>query len=200
MRRVDQQVSTSVQTDPNDPLTYQFYTDNAARGENDGAEAQFSRQLTPRWQLRGTLGLLHTRYLDFHYSVVTTDAAGNPQVTLRDLSGRTQEYAPDQQLSLSLVYRHPQGWFGSVDAQYSAGYYFSASHDQRAAARTLVNLRAGREWGAWSASLWVRNLGNAFYALHGFYFGNEPPDFPNKLYLSPGEPRQIGLTLRYQTN
>jgi hypothetical protein len=35
--------------------------------------------------------------------------------------------------------------------------------------------------------------------MHGFYFGNEPPDFANKLYLSPGEPRHAGITLRYRT-
>jgi iron complex outermembrane recepter protein len=198
MRRVDQQVATSVQTDPSDPLTYQFYTDNAARGENYGAEAQATWLLAPHWQLNGTLGLLRTRYLDFRYKVVTLDASGNPQVVLRDLSGRAQEYAPQQQLSLTAQYRRPSGWFARIDGQYSAGYYFSASHDQRAAARTLVNMRVGRESGAWSMSLWARNVFNTFYAAHGFYFGNEPPDFANKLYLSAGEPRQIGVTLRYE--
>jgi outer membrane receptor protein involved in Fe transport len=198
MRRVDQQVATSVQTDPSDPLTYQFYTDNAARGENYGAEAQAAWQPAPHWRLEGTLGLLRTRYLDFSYKVVSFDANGNPLVALRDLSGRAQEYAPGQQLSLSAQYRRPDGWFARLDTQYSAGYYFSASHDQRAAPRTLVNLRAGLERGAWSMSVWTRNLFNTFYAAHGFYFGNEPPDFANKLYLSPGEPRQVGVTLRYE--
>jgi iron complex outermembrane recepter protein len=198
MRRVDQQVATSVQTDPSDPLTYQFYTDNAARGENFGAEAQAVWLLAPRWELNGTLGLLRTRYLDFSYKVVAADAGGNPQVVLRDLSGRAQEYSPEQQLSLSAQYRRPSGWFARVDGQYSAGYFFSASHDQRAAARTLMNVRAGLERGGWSVSLWSRNLFNAYYAAHGFYFGNEPPDFANKLYLSAGEPRQIGVTVRHE--
>jgi len=198
MRRVDQQVSTSVQVDPNDPLTYQFFTDNAARGYNAGAEAQLRWRPAPRWTLEGTLGLLRARYAEFSYRVVNYDASGNAQVILRDLAGRAQEYAPSVQASLALGWRHPSGWFARLDGQHSAGYYFSASHDQRAAARTLVNLRAGWARDAWELSAWSRNLFDATYALHGFYFGNEPPDFANKLYLSPGEPRQIGLTVRYR--
>jgi iron complex outermembrane recepter protein len=198
MRRIDEQVSTSVQTDPNDPLTYQFYTDNAAKGYNAGTEAQLQWQIASRWQAEGTLALLRARYLDFSYRVVSYDLNGVPQVVLRDLDGREQEYAPAQQLSLALGYRDPAGWFARLDAQHVAGYYFSASHDQRAPARTLVNLRAGYSRGSWEVSAWTRNLTNASYALHGFYFGNEPPDFANKLYLSPGEPRQVGLTVRYQ--
>jgi iron complex outermembrane receptor protein len=50
----------------------------------------------------------------------------------------------------------------------------------------------------WEASLWVRNLLDQRSALHGFYFGNEPPDFANKLYLEQGDPRQVGLSLRYR--
>ncbi|MFM2290143.1 MAG: hypothetical protein RL684_3286, partial [Pseudomonadota bacterium] len=33
--------------------------------------------------------------------------------------------------------------------------------------------------------------------LHGFYFGLEPPDYANKLYLQQGDPRQVGVTLGY---
>ncbi|MDH4167738.1 MAG: TonB-dependent receptor, partial [Gammaproteobacteria bacterium] len=38
MWREDQQVATSFQLDPGDPLSYVFYTDNAARGRNYGLE------------------------------------------------------------------------------------------------------------------------------------------------------------------
>jgi hypothetical protein len=197
MRRVDQQVSTSVQTDPSDPLTYEFYTDNAARAENLGAEAALDWQTSPRWQLGGTLGLLRARYLDFSYNETSYDSSGNPVVVRRDLAGREQEYAPALQLALHAEYRHPAGYYARLDTQYSAPYYFSASHDQRARSRRLTNLRLGWQRGAWDASLWARNLFDASYALHGFYFGNEPPDFANRLYLQPGDPRQLGVTLRY---
>jgi iron complex outermembrane receptor protein len=202
MRRLDQQVSSSVQTDPTDPLTFEFYTDNAARGENYGAEAQARWQATPRWNFAGTLGLLRTRYIDFSYEVVQDDAAGNPVIARRDLSGRAQEYAPAYQLSLSGEYRRPLAAGAEVyvhlDASRTAGYYFSASHDQRANAYGLLNARLGWQRHRWDVSLWARNLLDATYALHGFYFGNEPPDFADHLYLQNGAPRQMGVTVRFQ--
>jgi len=43
--------------------------------------------------------------------------------------------------------------------------------------------------------LWGRNLFDKRYAVRGFYFGNEPPDFPNALYTRQGDPRHIGVTI-----
>ena len=205
MRRVNEQVSSSVQTDPSDPLTFQFYTANAARGENYGLEAQGSWRLSSAWRLSGTLGLLGSRYLDFAYDVASVDVNGTPQVVRRDLSGRAQEYAAPYQASVGIDYERAAAlpldearWQLHVDVARSAGYYLSASHDQRAPAHGSVNLRAGLAARRWEASLWVRNLLNQYSALHGFYFGNEPPDFPNRLYLEHGDPRQVGVTVRYR--
>ena len=33
--------------------------------------------------------------------------------------------------------------------------------------------------------------------LRGFYFGNEPPDFPPTLYTRLGDPRHYGITVSY---
>lgn len=200
MRRQDEQVSSSVQTDASDPLSYQYYTDNAARGENSGLEATLHWRPAPRWQLGANLGLLSTRYIDFSYNVASTDANGDPVVAKRDLSGRDQEYAPHFNVQLSAEYHHPSGWFGRVDAQAVDGYYFSSSHDQQAPSHRLVNLRLGYEQGRWSTSFWVRNVFNAYYAAHGFFFANEPPDWIEKRYVEAGDPRQLGVTLRYALN
>lgn len=207
MRRVNQQVSSSLQVDPTDPLTYEYYTDNAARGENYGLEAEGGLQVDAHWRVGASLGLLGTRYLDFAYNVVNYDASFNPHVELRDLSGRQQEYAAPWQGSLNVDYERASKlvlagggyakWQLHVDAARSAGYYFSASHDQRAAPHGSINLRAGLAGTRWEASFWVRNLLNQDSSLHGFYFGNEPPDFANKLYLQRGDTRQVGLSLRY---
>ena len=53
--------------------------------------------------------------------------------------------------------------------------------------------RAGRR------ILWGRNLLDKNYTVRGFYFGDEPPDFNNKLYVQLGEPRNWGvhLTVRF---
>jgi outer membrane receptor protein involved in Fe transport len=59
----------------------------------------------------------------------------------------------------------------------------------------LLNARVGYEGESWLVSLWARNLFDRNYAVRGFYFGNEPPDFPNTLYTRLGDPRQIGITI-----
>jgi iron complex outermembrane receptor protein len=33
--------------------------------------------------------------------------------------------------------------------------------------------------------------------VRGFYFGNEPPDFPAALYTRLGDPRHYGITVKY---
>ena len=36
------------------------------------------------------------------------------------------------------------------------------------------------------------------YAVRGFYFGNRPPLFENERYVQLGEPRQFGITARWE--
>jgi outer membrane receptor protein involved in Fe transport len=181
MRRQSMQVYTSVQLDPTNPATYVYYTDNAAAADNIGMEAEWRWRPAPRWQLAGSGALQRTRFI------------GNGLAP----DGRAQPYAPGWQLAANVGYEHPAGPYARLDVQAQDGFYFSASHDQKAAARLLLNLRVGWRNGAWNASAWARNLLDRHYALHGFYFGLEPPDYASKLYLQQGDPRQIGVTLGY---
>ena len=195
-KRKNQQVSTSYQaacppgsSNPDgscsDPLSFVYYTDNAASGLNYGVEAALRWQVHRDWQLAGTLGLLRTRYDNYLYGE-------------RDLSGRDQAHAPRYDFSLSATYRHPSGWFSRIDWSGKDAFYFDASNDARSSVYELVNWRVGVDRQRWSASVWVHNLFNRRYAVRGFFFGDEPPDFPNKVYVRWGDPRQVGLTASYR--
>ncbi len=179
--RNDQQVRTSFQLDPNDPLSFVFFTDNAAKGRTAGLEADLSWRPNEAWQFYANVGLLKAEFEDF----VT------PQV---DLSGRRQAHAPDYTFALGGLYRHPSGYFVRLDFTARDEFYFDVSHDQKSFATELVNARIGYDTDRWSAQLWARNLFDERYPVRGFYFGNEPPNFPNELYLRFGDPRQIGVT------
>ena len=185
MRRTDQQVSTSVQVDPGDPLSFIYLTDNAARGENYGLELEATWRASERLRVDAGVGLLRTRYLGY-------------SIGSRSLDGRDQAHAPREQLTLSAEYRDPRGFYLRADAQHVAAFYFSESHDQRSRPYQLVNLRAGYDAERWGVSLWARNAFDAQYAQRGFFFGNEPPDFPDKLYIQPADPRQVGASLWVQ--
>jgi iron complex outermembrane receptor protein len=184
MRRSDQQVSSSVQVDPTDPLTFVLLTDNAARGENFGLETQLAWQVLRSLRIEATLGLLRARFLDY-------------QLEGRDLNGRDSPHAPRVQAGLALAWAHPQGLFAGAEFNAQEGFYFSASHDERAHARQLLTLRAGYDAGRWVATVFARNLLDERYAVHGFFFGNEPPDFVSRRYVQNGDPRQIGLRVSF---
>jgi len=174
-------VRTSFQLIPGDPASFVFLTDNAARGRTLGLEAELRWTLSEMLELYANAGLLDAEFEDF----VT------PQV---DLSGRAQAHAPDYTLAAGASFRHPNGVFARLDVTARDAFYFDVSHDQRSQPYELVSGRVGYETDRWSVQLWVRNLFDRRYAVRGFYFGNEPPDFPDTLYTRAGDPRQLGVT------
>jgi iron complex outermembrane receptor protein len=185
MWREEQQVATSFQLVPGDPLSYVFFTDNAARGRNYGLETSVSWQVLERVSLGATLGLLHSEYLGYQYGD-------------RDLDGREQAHAPGYQYSLSAQWGGEQGWRVRADLSGTDAFYFDASHDQRSNPYTLLNLKAGYARGPWSVQAWIRNLTNEDPAVRGFYFGLEPPDYANKLYVQRGDGRLAGITVQWR--
>jgi outer membrane receptor protein involved in Fe transport len=114
---------------------------------------------------------------------------------LDDLSGRGQAHAPRYTIAAGVVYRHPNGLFARIDGTAKSSFYFDVSHDQKSTAYELVNARVGYAGEQWLLSVWARNLFDTNYAVRGFYFGNEPPDFPNTLYTRLGDPSQVGVTI-----
>jgi len=188
MRRTDQQVDSSTQLDPGDPLSYVLFIDNAARGENFGFEGNISWNATQRLQLSSSVGLLHTRYIDYEYG---------PDDDRVVVSGREQATAPEYQVGFGVQYRDPTGWLARVDTQSVDDFYFSASHNEKSDPYTLVHVKLGYATERWSAFAWMRNAFDEEYSLRGFYFGNEPPDYPDKRYVQAGDPRTVGVTVNY---
>jgi outer membrane receptor protein involved in Fe transport len=185
MRRYHQQVSSSVQLDPQNPLTFVLLTDNAARGENFGIESQLGYRPVPSLRFGASIALLRARFLEY-------------QLEGRDLAGRDDPHAPNYQLGLTAEWHSPAGWFARIEGQAVDGFYFSASHDQRAPSYRLVNLRLGYERERWQATLYARNLLDEHYAVRGFFFANEPPDWIAKRYIQNGDPRQVGARISFR--
>ena len=188
MKRTDMQIAISTQLDPiGDPSSYVFYTDNASGGRNLGVESSVRWRVMERLELGGSLGLLRTRYSGFRPDGVT------------DASDRDQAYAPEYQVGLNATWRHPAGWMARVDFTASDDYYFDVPENNiRAGAYSLTHLKAGYEAERWAVYAWSRNVFDEDYTIRGFYFGNEPPDFPATRYTQLGEPRQFGVTARWE--
>jgi outer membrane receptor protein involved in Fe transport len=184
-KRKDMQISTSRQTDPNDPLTFVFFTGNAATGSNYGIETDFNYQLNNNFDVYGSLGLLRAQFDDF----VTTE--GN-------FNGRDQAHAPRYNFSLGAQYHMLNGFFVRLDANGKDSFYFSDSHQQQSKSYQLYNLRIGYEKDNWSVMLWGNNIFNKQFATRGFFFGLEPPNYENKLYTQLGSPRHVGISFDYE--
>ncbi len=181
-RRVDQQVRTSFQLVSGNPASFGFATINVDKGETLGVEADIRWFLSDRWELYANIGLLDATLGDF------PNLQPGP-------SGREQAHSPRYTFAGGMVFRHPNKVFARIDVTARDAFYFDVSHNQRSKAFELLNMRVGYEGESWTASLWARNLFDKNYAVRGFYFGNEPPDFPDTLYTRSGDPRQIGVTV-----
>jgi len=198
MQRTDQQVQISSQQDDGNPNSFYFYTSNAATGTNIGAEFDAKAKLESGLTARFSLGLLKTFVDEYEF--------WEDEETMAKLGDREQAMAPLYNFSFGVNYRHSSGVFADVEFTGKDEYYFSDSHNQRSDAYQLLNLTTGYSNDKWTISLWGKNIMDIRYATRGFYFGNEPiwnsdisdHEYPDKLYLSYGDPLHYGMIVKYQ--
>lgn len=192
MKRTDMQIAISRQLILGDPSSYLLYTDNASGGRNMGIESSVRWRATERLDFGAALGLLRTSYSGFR-----PDDESGP-------SDRDQAHAPEYQASVNATWRHPLGWMARVDVTATDDYYFDVpdgdvnKSNSRSGAYTLAHLKAGYEAERWAVYAWGRNVFDEDYYTRGFFFGNEPPDFAATRYTQLGEPRQFGVTFRWE--
>jgi len=183
-KRQDMQISTSQQTDPNDPLTFVFFTGNAATGSNYGLESDFSYLLSSNFNLFGSVGLLKAQFDNF-------------STGLGDFDGRDQAHAPRYNFSLGLEYHRLNGFFARFDASGKDSFFFSDTNSQQSKSYQVYYLRIGYEKESWSVTLWGNNIFNKKFATRGFFFGLEPPNYEDTLYTQLGSPRHLGLSFDF---
>jgi hypothetical protein len=80
------QVSTSLQLDPEDPLTFMYLTDNADSGESWGLESSATILAGERLEFAATLSWMESRYHGYRFGE-------------RDLEGRAYAHAPEWKAS-----------------------------------------------------------------------------------------------------
>lgn len=182
--RRDQQLKFAIQDNPSDPLSFTYITESVGRGRGTGIELEGSYKMLPWWSLFGSGSVMETQFTS-----VPQESAS--------LQGRAFSHAPRWQYSAGTRAELGSGFFVRTEVSGRDSFYFDDSHDQRSDPYSLLNASLGWRSGGWSVTAWGRNLGNESYPLRGFYFGNEPPDFPNRLYTQRGDPRAFGVTVSY---
>ena len=181
--REDQQVLISTQVDPTDPNTFSFLTQNAAEGTNKGLELNIDMQLQESLNFFARLGVLKTEI--------------NNWKSRPDLEGRAQAHAPKKSYAFGMNWSITDRASLSIDLVGKSSFYYSDSHNNQSKAYSLTNINFDYLIGSWTYSIWARNIFDEYYSVRGFYFGNEAPDFKDTLYERHGDPRHLGLSVRY---
>ena len=182
--RRDQQLKFAVQNDPSDPLAFTYITESVASGRSMGLELDTTTTLSS-WCDLWVVG-----------SVMESELVSVPDESV-SLQGRSFSIAPSWQYATGLRFRLPRGVFSRVEITGKDAFYFDDSHNQHSNPYSLVNFSIGRQFDGWNITAWSRNIFNERYDTRGFFFGNEPPDYPSKLYVQRGDPRAFGLTVAY---
>lgn len=191
MSRDDQQARGSLTFPRGDGSTaFIDYTDNAARGSNQGIEWEAAWQLNDVLRISGALGLLSAEFDRY----ITANG--------EDVSGREQPHAPSWQYQLAGDWEIGSGLSLGLELTGMDSFYFSDRHDTRSPRRTLLNGYISWQQGAWQLQLWGRNLTDENYYNRGFgSFGNDPrKEYAVEPYYQFGEPRTIGLSAQYNLN
>ena len=191
MLRENLQVNVSSQQNPGNPNSFYYFTSNAGSGHNYGAEIEGSHILfNNKLKLTSSIGYLET-WID-KYEFYTSDT----EITIR--GNRDQSQSPELTCSMVADIMPTKEITLRVDYSLKESYYLSDSHDFKSDAYQLLNLSASYKLNSMLISIWAKNIIDVRYPVRGFYFGLEPNDFTEKLYLQWGDPFQIGLTLRYE--
>lgn len=181
--RDDQQVLISTQVDPSDPNTFSFLTQNAAKGTNHGLELNIDLQPNEVLNIFARFGLLKTEIKNWQ--------------SRPDLEGRAQAHAPEKSYALGLNWSISDQASLSIDIVGKSSFYYSDSHNNKSKSYSLTNMSYDYFVDSWTYTIWARNVFDEYYSTRGFYFGNEAPDFTDTLYERHGDPRHIGISVRY---
>ena len=190
MNREDQQVNISSQQEEGNPNTFYFYTANATTGYNFGMEFEHVFNITDDFKIFYNIGYLNTNVDAYEFK--TNDVH---TVTLGD---REQAQAPKYSYSYGINYKYPFGITLSCETSGKDEFYFSDSHDMKSEKYQILNVILGYDYKSFSITGWSENILDERYAIRGFYFGLEPPNYEDKLYIQWGDPVQYGMTLKYQ--
>ena len=190
--RIDQQVSISAQQNESDPNSfYYFTTNNEGEGYSRGLEFDLKVKIFNNISLKTSLAYLDTWTSRFSYNISENE--------IQIGGGREAAMAPKISSSISLAYDH--NLFSlALSQNYKDKYYFSDSHDLMSDSYSITNFSVSKVIENFKISFWAKNIFDERYAVRGFYFGLIPPNYEDKLWISYGDPKQVGVSIRFSFN
>ena len=178
------------------PCSFTDFLDNASKGENYGAELEFTWLASDFVQFYGSLGLLRATFKDFEsFTHVDADPVNG---IAKDLDGHEQAHAPSYQFAAGVEFALTDNLTAGLEVEGKEAFYLSPRHNEKTNRYELVNARLKYRLANWEMSLWGRNLADRDVIVRGFgSFGNDPRKFyVTEPYYQYGEPRIFGATAK----
>ena len=182
-KREDVQYKNSIVRDQ----SFVDFYNNAVGGINYGIEASINYIVSDSVET-----FLNIGYLKTEINGITRQDGSS-------IDKRDQAHAPSYHVNAGLNWRISGNlnWLIEFDAKDE--FFYSFSHDQQSDDIFIAHTSFDYQLDNWQISLYARNLFDEQYANRGFNFGNDPRDeYQGHLYEQFGEPRRLGLNVRYQ--
>ncbi|MBC2601031.1 TonB-dependent receptor [Puniceicoccus vermicola] len=166
-------------------FNYVLTQTNAESSYGYGLEGSASWMALDWLEVGGSLGLLQSKI----------EADNIP--TLAD--GRDQAMAPGYTFSAYGEVRPIPEAFLRLKVRGQDSVYYDSFYNGKSDAYQLFDLWAGYMIGGFEINFWITNLFDTDYGTRSVYFGdyNDPAFVPDLHFESLGDPRQIGVTVRY---
>lgn len=160
-------------------------TTNAGKSHSQGVELEASWRPVKGLELSGFVGITAAEY-DAYVNTAGVDLAGHKLVN-----------TPEMTAGLAADYRWPLAGaplFGFVRGEYlyTGDQFFDAENRLEQTAYGLVNARVGVDGGAWTATLFAKNVFDTDYRTYGYQ------DFLAYDLAVAGEGRLVGVTMDWR--
>lgn len=165
---------------------YRFFTANGRDARVSGLEASAAWDATRGLTFHGSLALMDSE-LD-RFTLANGNAGG----------GRALANAPRHGYTLGARARSGAGLFASLELVGRAEQFDSNNQNEARRAFRVLHATLGREWDAWTFTLWARNLLDETYDKRVYFFGNADPDYLETRYETRADPRQVGVTAAWR--
>ncbi len=165
---------------------YRFFTANGRGARVSGLEASGAWDAARGLTFHGSLALMDSA-LD-RFTLTNGNAGG----------GRALANTPRHGFTLGARARSEAGFFGNLELVGRAGQFDSNNQNEARRAFRVLHATLGREWGAWTFTLWARNLLDEAYDKRVYFFGNADPDYLETRYETRADPRQVGVTAAWR--
>jgi outer membrane receptor protein involved in Fe transport len=181
-----------------------FHTINAPKSRVDGAEFEVRARATEDLELNGSLGLMHSKYVDLTLHAGELEAPGVVRVCC---VGNQLIQAPDYTASGAVNWRFARLDAGDlrvlVDANFYGKQYFDAFNTERIS-QSPYGIGNARVWfdssrkRGFAVGAWIKNFTNKRYLAYGLNQKDLDTGALGFDYGLVGEPRTYGADLTYR--